>query len=131
MPQTSSEYLAPGAAGGRPGALSPRELRSRVLQEPRLQRTLYELARSAESLSAFGAALQERGLVLGSGGGSGALVPHGQQGPGGKAGSSSIGGSATKPGIPRLTRELALAHARGNVVVVTWANWHFYDFALK
>ena len=27
-----------------------------------------------------------------------------------------------------LTRELAHKHARENVIIVTWTNFHFYDF---
>ena len=33
--------------------------------------------------------------------------------------------------IPRLSKKLAHQHARNNVIIVTWANLHFSDFALN
>jgi hypothetical protein len=33
--------------------------------------------------------------------------------------------------VPQLSRELAHKHARDGIVIVTWANSHFYDFVLN
>lgn len=40
------------------------------------------------------------------------------------------GGGATIT-VPPLSRELAQAHAHDNTIIVTWANFHFSDFALN
>lgn len=37
-------------------------------------------------------------------------------------------GSSTAALHPELTRDWARKHARENVVIVTWSNWHFVDF---
>ena len=104
------------------------------------------MARCAGSLAEFGEKLREAGLVLGgppeeaaaeagrrSGAASraeGAGVSGGGSGGGDRAVSGGSGGSG-RARIPALSRELAHAHASGNTLIATWANFHFHDFAIN
>lgn len=41
---------------------------------------------------------------------------------------ASVSGSAPEGRHAELTSDLAWKHARENVIIVTWTNFHFYDF---
>jgi len=39
--------------------------------------------------------------------------------------------SINTPSVPQLTQELARTYSRDNILIVTWANLHFVDFAMN
>ena len=151
---SSSSSSRNGQAAGGLGRLPLQQLRSRLLQEPGLQRRLWRLARQSETLEEFSGRLQQSGLVLstaagkeeeqpgfsidgsssssregGASGSSGDFWQHSQEAESSSSSSSSIGSNSQR--IQPVGRELAQAHSQDNIIIVTWANYHFSDFALN
>lgn len=119
---------------------------------------LFQISQETNSLTTFVERLQKEGLMAGgsiSGSGEADTEPAGSGGGSGGSddgitqenspGASAAAVAATttksaatglpKPAkrlpVPQLSRELAHKHARDGIVIITWANSHFYDFVLN
>lgn len=106
---------------------------------------LFQLAKAASNAKDFAARLQQAGLMLddassgsgsSSGGSSNSAVSTGGSKAStgsGKAGTDKADGAkgGGKLKVPLLSRDLARSHARDGIIIVTWANYHFFDFVLN
>ena len=114
---------------------------------------MFQISQETNSVSSFVERLQKEGLMAGGsgGGGGGGKDGKGAAGGGGSSSSSSDDGGgdgskgdaaaksaatglakpAKRLAVPQLSRALAHKHARDGIVIVTWANSHFYDFVLN
>jgi hypothetical protein len=101
--------------------------------------TLYQLAKASSDAASFAARLQQAGLMLDS---SSSSSNSGSSSSGSSKESKADGGAgAVQPSkgaagggqavVPLLSRDLARKHQRDGIIIVTWANFHFFDFVLN
>eukprot|EP00887_Chlorella_sp_A99_P003129 scaffold9.g3129.t1 len=77
--------------------------------------------------SALGEALEAARKGSGKSGGKGDAGAGGAAAASGTAG----GGGGSVAQVPRLTKQLAQKYAKNNIIIVTWANFHFSDFVVN
>lgn len=121
-----------------------------LIEDEATAASLYQLAKSSDDASDFAARLKAAGLMAqpddeprSAAAGStadgnadadtsthkqAAVVKNKGEGDGMEAAGKGIGGRIA---VPQLSRELAYKHARDGIIIVTWANFHFFDFVLN
>jgi hypothetical protein len=136
----------------------PSHSASLLIEDEATAKSLYQLAKSSNDAEDFTARLQQAGLMAqeaaassaqpdgeprsgDSGGGAGggtdeSIATHTEAtdvGVGGKGGGAAAAskGAGGRLVVPQLSRELAHRHARDGIIIVTWANFHFFDFVLN
>jgi hypothetical protein len=88
---------------------------------------VYSLARESPDLEAFlsklhsGAGAAENATMSGT-------IEAQAQAPGEAGSSHEQQKTDASPVYPKLTKELAHAHAKDGMILVTWSNYHFIDF---
>jgi hypothetical protein len=99
-----------------------------LVEDQHTAEELYQIAKGASDARDFAARLQRAGLMAGSSSSSSA----GEKG-GGSKGSTAVqpAGGGSKLHVPLLSKTLAHQHARDGIIIVTWANYHFFDFVLN
>ena len=116
-----------------------------LLHNQKLVEQVYALARSSDSAALFASALI-RSAAAGTGTGGGAAGAGSTDETKPKPGGGGTGAAATdtaavavvpkagpggKYSVPALSKALAHKHSRDSIIIVTWANFHFFDFVLN
>ncbi|KAI3429380.1 hypothetical protein D9Q98_005475 [Chlorella vulgaris] len=101
-----------------------------LIEDKSMSDTLYQLAKASSDAASFAARLQQAGLMLDSSSSSGSSK-EGKADGGAGAVQPSKGAGGGQAVVPLLSRDLARKHQRDGIIIVTWANFHFFDFVLN